>query len=92
MVLPYVGTLNGTVTSAFNGAPVAGASIVCGTKNTTTNASGQYTIYNVSIGDYNVQASATGYISESKPATITNMQTTTVDFALDPIPAFLQVL
>ena len=81
------GTLAGTVTNSYNGTPIAGAIVTCGTQNATTIANGTYSISNVPVGNYNVSCSATGFLPQTKPATITKNQTTTLNFALNPIPA-----
>ena len=90
LITPHVGTLTGTVTNNYNGTPINGATItVTGLPPATTNASGIYTMYNVPIGNKSVTASMTGFNPQTKQATIVNQQTTTVDFALDPIPGVL---
>ena len=90
VVTPYVGSLTGTVTNNYNGLPLSGATIsVPGMTNVTTNGSGVYTMYNVPIGTKNVTATMTGFIPQTKSALLQNQQTTTLDFALDPIPGVL---
>ena len=87
--VPYVGTLTGTVTSCYNNAPLAGVAVACGTANTTTNAAGQYTLYNVPIGTYNATYTLAGYLPGSASVTINNGATTTQNICLQPIPAYL---
>ena len=90
VVQPWIGTVQGTVTSNFNGSPINGATVtIAGVPPVTTNVAGAYTIYNVPTGVKNVTATATGYLPKTKQTTVVNLQTSTVDFALDPIPAYL---
>jgi subtilisin family serine protease len=80
------GTLQGTVTNASDGTPIANATITAvgpATRVTTTNAAGQYSVI-LPVGDYNVTASAFGFASQTQPASITDGGTTTLDFALTP--------
>jgi hypothetical protein len=87
---PYVGTVMGTVTSNFSGLPLSGANVaVTGMTPVLTNPSGGYTVYNVPIGSKTVTASFANYVTQQKPVTVTNNNTSTIDFALDPIPGVL---
>jgi hypothetical protein len=81
---PNPGTITGTVTSAANAAPIAGATVSYSGGSTTTNASGQYTLANVPSGAYTVTASATGYVSQSQSVTVGPGATATQNFALTP--------
>lgn len=82
------GTLTGTVVSASNGNPVAGAQVQVGsTFVTSANASGVYSIL-VPVGTYDVTASKFGY----SPVTVAGVvieqdATTTQNFALVPAAA-----
>ena len=78
------GTIAGKVTKSDGGAAISGASVVVvGTSlSATTDANGDYSIGNVPTGDRSDKASATGFESQTKPATVNENQTTTVDFAL----------
>ncbi|MBE0647365.1 MAG: carboxypeptidase regulatory-like domain-containing protein, partial [Bacteroidales bacterium] len=89
VVTPWVGTLTGTVTNCFNGAPLAGATVTAGTFSATTNASGVYTMLNVPVGNYSVNCTSAGFLTQTKQATVVNTQTTTVNFCMEPIPAYL---
>ncbi len=84
------GTLTGTVVDATTLNPIEGANIsVGGTYNTSTDASGDYTIL-VPPGTYNVTASKFGYASQTATGVvITQDQTTTQDFALAGVPAIV---
>ena len=83
------GSIAGTVTDTSTELPIAGASVTAvgpETRSTTTAADGTYLLADVLTGDYTVTASATGYHDQTKPATVTEGVTTTVDFALELIP------
>ena len=92
LLTPWVGTLTGTVTNCFNGTALAGATVTAGSLSTTTDASGNYIFYNIPVGAYTIQCSAAGFLTQNKPATINNNQTTTLDFCMNPIPAYLSGL
>jgi hypothetical protein len=69
---PSVGTLTGTVTDAYTGAPISGATVVATnsaasttTFTATTNSSGIYDIPNVRVGTYTLTASASGHTSQT---------------------------
>ena len=87
---PATGAISGTVTNADSGATISGATVrVEGTsRSTTTDSSGGYTIIDISVGTYDVIASAAGFIN--KPASgisVNENTTTTANFALDAAPA-----
>jgi hypothetical protein len=79
------GTLTGTVVSANNGNPIAGAQIQIGENfSTTTNSSGVYSML-VPVGTYDVTASKFGYFSQTAAGVVINDgQTTTQNFSLVP--------
>ncbi len=90
--LPYVGMLTGIVTNCYTGAPMAGAMVqILGTTipAATTSASGAFTFYNVPIGTYTLQCTMSGFVLQTQTITITNGNTTTANFCMDPIPAIL---
>jgi protocatechuate 3,4-dioxygenase beta subunit len=83
--------VTGTVTDAGTAAPLAGAlvEVLDGVGNlensAVTNASGQYTINSgLTAGPAQVRCSLTGYVTQVKPATLTDGVTTTVDFQMQP--------
>jgi len=79
------GTIKGTVTDDNTGARLRDVTVTTDTdQSATTNKRGMYKIKNVPEGERTVTASSTGYITQSKPATVVAEQTTTVDFALVP--------
>jgi len=79
-VLP--GTVSGQVTDAEEGSPIAGATVTDGTRTTTTDASGEYTIADVPPGTYEVVASKEGYESSSLTVTVLEGTTAVADFSL----------
>ena len=82
------GTLTGMVTNASNGSPLAGATVQVGgpeQPDITTGADG--TVHStLPVGAYTVTASLFGYGQVGGEATVTEGQTTTLDFALTPVP------
>jgi thermitase len=62
-VLP--GSISGQVTDAEDGSALSGAQVTDGTRTTTTDATGEYTIAVVPAGTYQVTASRSGYESSS---------------------------
>ena len=75
-------TVNGTVTAASGGAPIAGAAVSGGGASTTTNGSGQYTLTNVLPGTPNVMVSATGFTTTTQAVTVGPTKTATSNFSL----------
>ena len=87
---PDFGTLTGTVTNCYNGSPLAGVSVTCGSSSTTTNADGSYTLGFVPVGTYTVSYTLTGYLPGSNSGTvISNGGTTTKNICLNPTPAYI---
>ncbi len=82
---PTTGVLAGTVTEAETGEPLAGTTLTAAgpiTNTTTTGASGQYTL-TLPVGDYEVTATAPGYLSQTVTGVaVLTGTTTTQDFAL----------
>ncbi len=87
------GTLDGTVTDSSTTNPIGGVSIyatdgVTKTGSTVTLGDGTYSV-NLLVGDYDVTASAFGYLPTTVSAvSIYSGTTTTVDIALDPAPSY----
>ena len=82
-----VGSVTGTVTDSSNGEPIAGATVSTDTgQSDLTDTNGNYTLGDVPIGDRTVTASATGFLTQQEPTTVTDGGTSTVDFMLDPEP------
>jgi uncharacterized repeat protein (TIGR01451 family) len=79
------GTLSGTVTVNPGGAPISGATVLLGSRSTTTNGSGQYSFTGLPAGTYTagMTASAPGYDDGTAGTQIiTDGGTTTQDFSL----------
>lgn len=78
------GNISGSVRDAYNSQGINGAMVsVDGTDySATTDNDGYYIISNIPVGTYNVTATAEGYVSETKEATVNENLTTTVDFNL----------
>ncbi|GAB1765757.1 carboxypeptidase regulatory-like domain-containing protein [Priestia megaterium] len=91
---PSPGTVTGTVTST-GGTPVGGATInLIDAFNTvvataTTNIQGQYTLSNITPGQYSVTVSAPNFQSQLLGITVTSNQTTTANFTLAPSPGIV---
>ena len=84
-----VGTLNGTVSNASTGAPLAGAQVtVTGPVNRSaiTGVGGTYQ-FTLPVGSYSITVSAFGFTNGSATVTVTEGQTTTQDFPLTPAPS-----
>ena len=83
-----LGAVSGTVTSARDGAGLAGAlvELVESGQSATTGPDGSYTISDVAAGTYELRVSADGHLSASQPVDVAAGATTDVDVALDPAP------
>ncbi|MED4452355.1 carboxypeptidase regulatory-like domain-containing protein, partial [Metabacillus fastidiosus] len=87
------GSLSGTVLNN-NNEPVAGAQITVFQNNiqvasAITDANGNYLIPNLSPGSYVVVTTADNFITNTVSTTITNGETTVVNFSLQPLPGTL---
>jgi uncharacterized protein YfaP (DUF2135 family) len=84
LALPTTGTVNGTVTYANTGDPLAGVtvSILTTGLTATTAADGTFVINEVLPGPYTVEASKSGFVTSSVPVTVTAGITSTVSFSL----------
>lgn len=80
------GIIEGTVTDSTNQAAIVGATVssVGTALQATTNAQGNYTIAGVPAGSATVSVAATGYVTQSRDATVVAGQTATLDFSLTP--------
>lgn len=82
------GSIAGKVTNASDGTVIGGATVIVDTGQlVTTAADGTYTISGVPTGDHSVTASAVGFVSQTRTATVAKDLTVTVDFALIPAAA-----
>lgn len=78
------GTLTGTITNAQNGAPISGATVAVGTRTTTTNASGVYTLTLVPAGARTIATSAVGFTSRTDSVTVVASGSTAFNASLVP--------
>jgi hypothetical protein len=79
------GTIVGTVKDAITGTLITGASVTDGTRSSTTDANGSYTINNIPSGTYTVTASAAGYLSSSQAVSVSGTSSlASVSFGLVP--------
>ena len=84
------GTVTGTVTNCITGAKIAGATVtIPGGFTATTNALGVYTLTGVPALSQQVTCTATGFIAQTMTGLVTVGGTTTVNFCMQPIPAYL---
>jgi subtilisin family serine protease/protocatechuate 3,4-dioxygenase beta subunit len=79
------GSISGTVTSAKDGLPLVGATVTDGTRTTSTDATGKYTIANVPPGTYQVVASKEGYETSSLTVNVLQGTTAVANFSLSQI-------
>jgi len=79
------GTLTGTVVSSGSNIPLANVKITTSPSSNTvfTNGEGNFTIENISTGEYSVQAELDTYITAFEPANIQDGQVTNVVFELE---------
>jgi len=82
-ILP--GSIAGSVTDAGNGSPIAGATVSDGTRTTTTDSAGEYTIADVPPGTCQVTASKSGYESAFSLATVISGGNALADFSLTAV-------
>jgi protocatechuate 3,4-dioxygenase beta subunit len=94
------GTLQGAVTDAVTLEPLEGAFVMVmgghgwfgpgesgghGPRHATTDADGNYIIEELPVGDYLVMCGTLGYVLAHAETSIADGETTTLDFALDPM-------
>jgi hypothetical protein len=83
-----VGTLEGTVTASSDDAPIEGAEVIANGVTGHTDSSGFYQM-TLCAGNYDVIASAFGYLSETQYGVeVVDGAVTVVDFALDAAPGW----
>ncbi|HEX4605991.1 MAG TPA: carboxypeptidase regulatory-like domain-containing protein [Candidatus Angelobacter sp.] len=80
--VPTNGTVTGQVTNISNGAIIAGASVIWSGGTATSDASGIYTLANVTGGNQNITASKSGYLSRTITAAVSPGTTSTLNFPL----------
>ena len=80
------GSITGTVTDAASGSPIVGALVTDGTRTTTTDALGKYTVPNVPPGTYQLIASKSGYAISTSTVTVVSDGTAVTNFSLNEDP------
>ena len=88
------GTITGRVIDRASQQPVVGATVrvVGTTRGAQTSDQGTYRITGVTAGAVNVQALRIGYASITRPLTVANGETATLDFTLDAAATTLDVV
>ena len=76
------GTVTGKITNASSGAILAGATVSWSGGSTTSNASGIYTLANVTAGTQNITAVKTGYLPRTLAAGVTGGATSTLNIPI----------
>jgi len=85
--IPKTGDITVKVVDSETDKAIYGANVFGANRNGTTNSSGYVYFYDVSFGSYTFTASASGYYSNSKTASISqNDPTDSITIYLDPIP------
>jgi thermitase len=79
------GNITGMVTDGEGGAPVVGATVTDGTRMTTTDATGGYTLANVPPGTYELTAAKSGYQSSSLTVDVLPGSNAVANFSLSQI-------
>jgi len=81
-----VGRVMDAVTGdGINGAVISTRGQTVATTRTVNGITGVYVIQDVPVGEYTLTASATGYETTSQDVTVESGETTTVNFALEPL-------
>jgi hypothetical protein len=80
--VPTSGTLTGKVTNISNGAILGGAAVSWNGRSTTSNASGIYTLANVSAGNQSITANTSGYLPRTVATNVNGGSTSTLNFQL----------
>ena len=82
-----VGTVAGSVTSLGTGDGIPNAALSTDSgQSTNSDAFGDYSMDNVPVGSRSVTVTASGYDSQTAPASVTENNSTTVDFRLSETP------
>ena len=88
---PLPGSIEGTITSAATGAAIAGATVAVAEWSTQTDANGRYSLAGLRPGAYTLQVSVAGYQTYQTGVTVGRGTSGTIDAALTPLAAMLQV-
>jgi len=78
------GGISGVITDSLTSQPVEGALVSAGNVSFTTEASGNYILNEVPVGNREVTATREGYSSQTKSVEIIENETTELDFQLIP--------
>jgi hypothetical protein len=82
-----VGSVAGSVISLTSGVDIPNAALSIDTgQSTNSDAFGDYSIGNVPVGSRTVTVTASGFDSQTEPASVTENNSTTVDFQLSETP------
>ncbi len=86
MKQPSTGAITGRVVNAVNNQGIGGAQVcvIAGSRCTTTDSNGNYTLLNIPAGTQEVRASATGFVTDTQTVIVQAGATKTVNFALSP--------
>jgi phosphatidylinositol-3-phosphatase len=76
------GTITGRVTNLVNGAALSGATISFSGGSTTSDSNGAYSFSGTAPGTYSLTAVRTGFITQTKSATVASGATVTVNFGM----------
>lgn len=83
---PPMGSIDGTVTDLVTGEPIIGANVTIAGTTLMTDDMGYYLFGGLELGLYDIAVSLTGYNPDGATGVeVLEDQTTTVDFALDPL-------
>jgi TonB-dependent starch-binding outer membrane protein SusC len=76
------GTVRGRVTDAATQQPLQGVTVSVGSRSSTSQLDGRYTIAGIPAGSHNLQARMIGYAVQTQPITLAGGDTVVVDIAL----------
>ena len=88
--LSVPGSVAGVVTDFATGLGIAGATISYSGGSTTTDTAGGYVLAGIPAESTSLTASANGYAAEQQTVAVSPGATATADFALDPLPTFIE--
>jgi hypothetical protein len=88
---PLLARLEGRVTHAHSGAPVAGAAVALGPQRTVTDADGRYTLPDLQPGTYPLSVQVEGYETHRAEVVIQSGKLETRDVALAPLRGTVRV-
>ena len=87
------GNLEGTITDSQTSQPVSGVNVTIspGNSSYTTGADGKYSFSGLNQGDYTVQASKSGYVTNTKEVAVFAGDTRKWDIVITPLVPILSV-